>query len=821
MNGLIGLMIFLSFGFVLMGQETAEGPNFPEYPLDKIDNLKGGITLPLRVDNSTQPWFPPVFNQYGWSCNQASSVGYLLTYELNRQRNLIGDSLQNQYPPLYVWNFLNSNSASTGVSYFDSWEIIKANGCPNYWDYPYWSDNTVWMSGYDKYLRAMQNKVINNYSISVSDVNGLRALKTYLFNHNDGYPFGGLANFQIGSGGMQYNQVPDDSYDAGKVIITRFGDVVGHAMTIVGYNDDVKYDYNGDGIYTNHIDLNGDGLVDLNDYEIGALIVINSWGDAWGNRGKAYVPYRLMAKYGYQGGFWNRSVHVIDVLPDYHPVLTMKLELVHTYRNMIKISAGVSSDPEATQPDYIHNFPLFHFQGGSVSLGEAQLGNHMEIGLDITPLLSYIESDQITRFFVLIDEDDPSNQGNGLVYNFELVNYENGESRISSSSGEVLLLDNQTTIIGLDHSVSFSKVKVRDYPVQYTETNQWMTIQLQAEGISGPGRWEIVHDYTEDSLKREFPEIEGMKIPRNLASGDYYELELPFDFPFYGENFRNIYIDEEGLILLETEYQDYPYAVDPDLSTKQRKSIIPFGHDLSYFASDNRMHYHPQDSVVTVFWDAMASVDGMSTNIRVACSLYPDGLIEFHYSDYNLLHPTRISYLGGLSKGDGKTILQTSQSSMNIVVPNQVVRMVPFNIPGKTKIEANGLLFCRPEEVNTLYQIKVKVTDNSFQEAFGIIPVSTLDFSSDELTARSFPNPFSDKTRMSFIVQEDAMVTIEIFDHAGRKLRSLIHADYELGQHSVDWDGNSEGGNELPSGIYYGRILLGEDVKLVKMMKVR
>ncbi len=42
-------------------------------------------------------------------------------------------------------------------------------------------------------------------------------------------------------------------------------------MTVVGYNDSIKYDFNEDGQYTNNIDLNDDGIIDLRDWEVGAF----------------------------------------------------------------------------------------------------------------------------------------------------------------------------------------------------------------------------------------------------------------------------------------------------------------------------------------------------------------------------------------------------------------------------------------------------------------------------------------------------------------------------------------------------------------------
>ena len=32
--------------------------------------------LPLQVDNTSNPWFRPIFNQSGGSCGQASGIGY-------------------------------------------------------------------------------------------------------------------------------------------------------------------------------------------------------------------------------------------------------------------------------------------------------------------------------------------------------------------------------------------------------------------------------------------------------------------------------------------------------------------------------------------------------------------------------------------------------------------------------------------------------------------------------------------------------------------------------------------------------------------------
>ncbi|MCD6331920.1 MAG: hypothetical protein J7L89_01480, partial [Bacteroidales bacterium] len=313
------LLLFVFWPWVWsVGQEQLEERIFPEYPVPDVVRMKGGMSLPNRVDNSKFKFFPDVISQYSWSCNQASSIGYTLTYELNRVRNADASLPENQYAYLYPWSFLMSlNHSNPGVSYFDTWEIVKAGGCPNLVDFPYRTSGVKWMSGYDRYYRAMFNRVFEDYSLPVGTPEDLNVLKRYLFDHFEGSPFGGIVSCQIASQGMHIQYLGKNTTDPGAPILTGFGTGVGHALTIVGYDDRIRLDLNHDGQFTNDLDINGDHLIDLNDYEKGALIAYNSWGDWLNRRGKFYIAYSVLARYGYQGGFWNRSVHLPVVARSY------------------------------------------------------------------------------------------------------------------------------------------------------------------------------------------------------------------------------------------------------------------------------------------------------------------------------------------------------------------------------------------------------------------------------------------------------------------------------------------------------------------------
>ena len=46
--------------------------------------LRAQESIPASVDNSKLKYFPPLINQIGGSCAQASYIGYMFTYEMNR-----------------------------------------------------------------------------------------------------------------------------------------------------------------------------------------------------------------------------------------------------------------------------------------------------------------------------------------------------------------------------------------------------------------------------------------------------------------------------------------------------------------------------------------------------------------------------------------------------------------------------------------------------------------------------------------------------------------------------------------------------------------
>ncbi len=64
------------------------------------------------------------------------------------------------------------------------------------------------------------------------------------------------------------------------------------------------------------------------------------------------------------------------------------------------------------------------------------------------------------------------------------------------------------------------------------------------------------------------------------------------------------------------------------------------------------------------------------------------------------------------------------------------------------------------------------------------------------------PNPFNPATRLDFALAKAGSVELAIFDLNGRRVRTLISAHLDAGDHRRIWDGRAEDGRLAASGVY-------------------
>jgi subtilisin family serine protease len=87
--------------------------------------------------------------------------------------------------------------------------------------------------------------------------------------------------------------------------------------------------------------------------------------------------------------------------------------------------------------------------------------------------------------------------------------------------------------------------------------------------------------------------------------------------------------------------------------------------------------------------------------------------------------------------------------------------------------------------------------------------------------ARIAPNPFRASTVLRFTLPAAGPARLTIFDCAGRRVRALADGDLEAGPHAIPWDGASDAGAPLGSGIYFAQLESRGGILRQKLVRLR
>jgi len=90
---------------------------------------------------------------------------------------------------------------------------------------------------------------------------------------------------------------------------------------------------------------------------------------------------------------------------------------------------------------------------------------------------------------------------------------------------------------------------------------------------------------------------------------------------------------------------------------------------------------------------------------------------------------------------------------------------------------------------------------------------------------QNFPNPFNPSTTISFDLPTRSKVTLTVFNLLGQEVSTLIDKDLPANSYKVEWDGRSDTGESVASGIYFYKLIAeasdNEFVETKKMMLLK
>ena len=771
------LILLLLPGFLLSQSKQNEGirlsksdsvyaVTLPKLNLPDYYKSSKAPVLAYEHDNSQLPFFRPAFSQQQyWNCGQSASVGYNFTYEINAAREADGSLPENQYSPNFTFNFMN-NGDGWGVNYFNTYEAIKRCGNPNLEDYGelFNAGYEGWKSGYELYENAMRNRVTDIYAIDVGTPEGLNVLKYWLLDHLNGSTYGGTANFYFGwnwSGSL-----PEASPYSGFQVVIESHELATHAMTIVGWNDSIRYDVNGDGMYTNDLDINGDGIVDMQDWEIGGLKYTNSTTH---NDGQGFMLYRTLAIPSGQGGIWNNQVHVIKVDANYIPLGTMRVKIKHNSRNKIKLIAGVSENMDDNYPEHTMDFPLFNFQGGDhfmQGFDTTEIQKELELSLDISPLFTYLTQNEPAKFFLQVAEKDDKNMGEGEILHYSL------QLGSGISSGGVVctevptpIVDNSVTTLQVEYSPDFEKVSIENESITNPTIGQLQEYNLVASGGYPPYSWETSFPYICNPIPSDFKEISDYQLTFDSDREDGVEVELPFSFPFYGENYNKVTAYIDGFLGFVDKDFPHPYFVGEDAMITNNKVIAAFLGDLwlQDYKGDAVWTEVSNDKVV-FRWKASAERYAKRTEVNFNIVIYPDGKIDVHYDEMDFADFQ--IWTSGISNGDKMNYLLNGFNQDYNHIQNKSFRYEKAGeVPDFIEIDNTGKLSLEINDPNIIYPITVRVKDSK-----NICSTKTYNVSSSGITFDYLIN----NTETRYIdFNEESPLTIFVHNNSGNMLSDV------------------------------------------------
>lgn len=86
---------------------------------------------------------------------------------------------------------------------------------------------------------------------------------------------------------------------------------------------------------------------------------------------------------------------------------------------------------------------------------------------------------------------------------------------------------------------------------------------------------------------------------------------------------------------------------------------------------------------------------------------------------------------------------------------------------------------------------------------------------------QNYPNPFNPTTQVRYDVGADAHVKIAVYDVRGALVRTLVDAARTPGTYTASWDGRSDTGERVASGVYFCSMRAGDFVESRRMVLLK
>jgi len=393
-------------------------------PVDSSSDLPSA-DYPGSVDNSQLQYFPPIRSQGSLnSCGVFNGTYYAMTHMYAMANDLDakngGDAMR--LSPKWTYNMVNGGG-NNGTWYYWAYEIGQKHGSATWAEFPYDSNYRAWNLNPDTWENALYRRFDQyGYVLNTHEDTGIDQVKQMLVN---GY----ILNIPTYIYSWQYQTIGDDpatSEDdafAGKECVSWVNGTSGyHAMTVVGYNDNIW------------VDINGNNVVDSG--EKGAFKIANSWGTGWGEAGFAWMSYDALKNpsavaggpsTGRIYGWYPSRAHWVTAKTGYQPKVIGEFKLNHAKRDHLRMTLGTSDINQST-PSSVWIPEMIYNQGGAYGFDGTTNAVDGTFVFDFTDLMA--SDGGLTTWYLGVQDDTAGSEA--TLGTFTLIDVANGNKVIES-----------------------------------------------------------------------------------------------------------------------------------------------------------------------------------------------------------------------------------------------------------------------------------------------------------------------------------------------------------------------------------------------------
>jgi len=285
-----------------------------------------------------------------------------------------------------------------------------------------------------------------------------------------------------------------------------------------------------------------------------------------------------------------------------------------------------------------------------------------------------------------------------------------------------------------------------------------------------------------------------------LDDDDHVNVQLPFEFQYFGRTYDEITISSNGWVSFELCDIDYFYNYTIPMALGPKAILAPFWDDLEVINNDSIRVYTNHDEVNGRFiieWSRALNGFDEVTEETFAIHLYDqtamptesgDGVIEFHYLEIADIDADKNYATVGIED-------HTKNEGIQYVFNNDYA-------PGAAELaQERAIRFTTEAPAN--YVAPLGMEDENLPTGFQLMP--------------AYPNPFNPVTTIRYQLPTASNVRMTVYDILGREVKVLLHEHKNSGTHALQWSGTNRFGQPVASGTYF---LIMEALNFNQIQKV-